>query len=205
MDPIVSPGLIYGILAIVITGGLLFMTRPASLTSPTSLSYGTYIPNLSTFQRWGRIAGILIPFALIAIGPLVDLYKNSFHYTSISLIGIVGMILGYGYQTIVRGSTAYLSSLTIGTSAVLTYLLYDVWVNSDGYTFKVLSTVLGAILMFLQLLHTVSGPVFSTSLLNDGVGVLLGSGIGAISWVIVYNFYREYLPNQQGPTKDTKK
>ena len=204
MDPIVSPGLGYGIIAIVVAGGLLFMTRPTSVL-PSASSVGSYLPSLSSFQRWGRIAGILIPFILIAIGPLMDLAKNSFHYTTISLIGIAAMVLGFGYQAIVHGTSAYLSSLTIGTSAILTYVLYDVWANGEGYNYKVLSTVLGVVLMFLQLLHTVSGPVFSSSLLNDGVGVLLGSGLGAVAWVVVYQYYREYLPNYHAPAKDTKK
>lgn len=203
MDPVASTGLVYGIIAVVVAGGLLFMTRKTSV-APSSMSVGSYIPNLSTFQRWGRIAGILIPFVIIAIGPLMDLYYNSFHYTTISLVGISAMLLGYLYQAIAHGTSAYLSSLTIGTSAALTYLLFDIWVQSDGYNFKVLSTVVGAVVMFLQLLHTVSGPVFSSSLMNDGVGLLLGSGLGAISWVVVYNFYREYLPLSQA-SKDTKK
>ena len=204
MDPLVSPGLIHGILALIIAGGLLFMSRPSTPKLPSATSYGSYVPNLTTLQRWGRIAGILIPFALIAIGPLMDLAKNSFHYTTISLIGIISMILGFGYQAVIHGTSAYLSSLTIGTSAVITYVLYDVWFNSEGFNFKVLSTLLGLIMIFLQLLHTVSGPVFSSSLLNDGVGLLLGSGLGAISWIVVYNFYREYLPLEAPATKTKK-
>jgi hypothetical protein len=191
MDQSVSAGLVYGIIAVTVAGGLLFMTRPPI---QTSWNVRGYIPTLSSFQRWGRIAGILIPFVLIAVGALMDLYYNRFHYTTISLVGICAMILGFAYQAIIHGTSAYLSSLTIGTAAGLAYILFDLWAQTEGYTFKVLSTLLGLVIMFLQLLHTVSGPVFSSSLLNDGVGVLLGSGLGTIAWVIVNNMYREYLP-----------
>lgn len=209
MDLIASSGLIYGIIAVIVAGGLLFMTRKAAPASapasaPSSSGVGSYIPTLSTFQRWGRIAGILIPFILIAIGPLADMYYNAFRYTTISLVGISAMALGFLYQAIAHGTSAYLSSMTIGTSAILTYVLFDVWAQGDGFNFKVLTTTLGAVLMFLQLLHTASGPVFSSAILNDGVGTLLGSGFGAIAWAIVYNLHREYLPNSQPPKKATK-
>jgi hypothetical protein len=193
MDPSISSGLVYGIIAVVVAGGLLFMTRKTSLVTPLVGIRG-YVPNLSTFQRWGRIAGILIPFVIIAVGPLMDLYYNGFHYTTISLVGISAMVLGFLYQSLIQKTSAYLSTLTIGTAATLTYILFDLWSQAEGYNFKVISTVVGVVLMFLQLLHTVSGPVFSSSALNDGVGMLLGSGLGAIAWTIVYNTYREYLP-----------
>lgn len=207
MDPSASVGLIYGIIALIVAGGLLFMSRPKTPSVPTvtppvdSKSYSTI---LSSFQRWGRIAGIVIPFVIIGIGPLMDLYYNSFHYTTISIVGIASMLVGFLYQAIVRGTTAYLSTLTVGTSATITYVLIDILVQGEGYNFKVLSAIVSAVLLFLQLVHTSSGPVFSSSLLNDGVGLLLGSGLGAIAWTVVYNTYRDYLPITPKPTKPTK-
>jgi hypothetical protein len=210
MDPVILGGVVYGVIAIVIAGGLLFMSRPKSPVAPGTGAWSVtgYVPTISSFQRWGRIAGIVIPFAVLAVGPLMDVYYNKFQYTTISLVGIFAMVFGFLYQAIIHGTSAYLSTLTIGTAATLTYVLLDLWVQADGYSFKVISTVLGALLMFLQLIHTVSGPVFSSSLLNDGIGLLLGSGLGALSFAIVYNTKRDYLPftnSAKQPEKTAKK
>lgn len=202
MDATAYNGMIYGIVAIIVAGGFLYMTRTTSIFSPlgtaaysTASLVGRTLPTLTTFQRWGRIAGILIPFVLMATGPLMDLYYNNFRYTTITLVGISSILLGFAYQTFIRGTTAYLSSLTIGTSAILSYVLYDVWTQGETYNYKVLSTLLGVILMLLQLVHTTASPVFTTSLMNDLVGTLLGSGLGVIAWTVVWNHYRNCLPN----------
>lgn len=202
MDSDTTFSLVYGIVTLIVAGVFLYMTRTTSIFAPlgslasTGVStLGRVIPDLTTFQRWGRIAGILIPFLLMAIGPLMDLYYNNFRYTTITLVGISSMILGFGYQTIIRGTTAYLSSLTIATSAIISYVVYDIWIQGNTYNYKALSTLLGVILMFLQLLHSVSGPVFASSLLNDLVGTMLGSGLGLLAWTVVWNHYRNCLPN----------
>lgn len=178
------------------------MTRKTSIFAPLGTlasvdisSIGRLAPNITTFQRWGRIVGILIPFVLMAIGPVLDLFYNNFRYTTITLVGLSSMILGFGYQTIIRGTTAYLSSLTIGTASIISYTLYDIWVQGGSYSYKALSTTLGTVLMFLQLLHTVSAPVFSSSLLNDLIGTMLGSGFGILAWSVVWNNSRSCLPN----------
>jgi len=198
MDLPASNSLIYGIVSLVVAGGFLYMTRRTGVFAgigSTTYSIGSRLPNLSTLQRVGRVVGILIPFALIAVGPLLDLYYNNFRYTTVSLVGLTSIVIGFIIQTIVRGTTAYLSSFTIGTSAILTYFVFDVWNQSDTYNYKVLSTVLGVLLMFLQLVHTTSAPVFATSLMNDLVGTLMGSGLGIIAWVILWNHQRNCLPN----------
>jgi hypothetical protein len=172
------------------------MSRTTGLFGSVGVSsIGRVVPNLSTFQRWGRVAGILIPFALMSFGPLADLYYNNFRYTTITLVGLSSILLGLGYQTAIRGTSTYLSSLTIGTASIISYVLYDVWIQGSSYNYKALSTLLSFILMFLQLLHTVSGPVFSSSLLNDGIGTILGSGFGLLAWSVVWNHYRNCLPN----------
>ena len=172
------------------------MSRTTGLFGSMSISsVGRVVPTLSTFQRWGRVVGILIPFLLMAFGPIADLYYNNFRYTTITLVGLCAMILGLGYQTLIRGTSTYLSSLTIGTSSIISYVLYDVWIQGGTYNYKTLSTLLGAVLMFLQLLHTVSGPVFSTSMLNDLIGTMMGSGLGLLAWTIVWNHHRNCLPH----------
>ena len=202
MDPVASNALIYGMVILVVAGGFLYMTRKTSpfagvgsTVSMSAYAVGSRLPNLNTLQRLGRVVGILIPFALIAVGPLLDLYYNNFRYTTISLVGLSSIVLGFILQTIVRGTTAYLSSLSIGTSAIITYFLFDVWNQGETYNYKVLSTVLGVLLMLLQLVHTTASPVFATSLMNDLVGTLLGAGLGIISWVILWNNHRNCLPN----------
>lgn len=192
----------YSLFAIAIAGGFLYMTRTTSIFAPLGSAafmgvstLGRVIPNLTTFQRLGRVVGILIPFVMMATGPLMDLYYNNFRYTTITMVGVSSMILGFGYQTLIRGSSAYLSSLTVGTASIVSYVLYDIWIQGNSYNYKALSTVLGVLLMFLQLLHTVSGPVFSSSLLNDLIGTMLGSGFGLLAWSVVWNNYRNCLPN----------
>jgi len=196
MDANLTFAAIYSSIAILIAGGFLYMSRTTGLFGSVGVSsIGRVVPNLSTFQRWGRVAGILIPFALMSFGPLADLYYNNFRYTTITLVGLSSILLGLGYQTAIRGTSTYLSSLTIGTASIISYVLYDVWIQGSSYNYKALSTLLSFILMFLQLLHTVSGPVFSSSLLNDGIGTILGSGFGLLAWSVVWNHYRNCLPN----------
>lgn len=196
MDANLTFAAIYSGIALVVAGVFLYMTRSTGLFGSVSVSsIGSVVPNLSTFQRWGRVAGILIPFVLMAYGPLADLYYNNFRYTTITLVGLSSILLGLGYQTAIRGTTTYLSSLTIGTASIISYVLYDVWIQGSSYNYKTLSTLLGSLLMFLQLLHTVSGPVFSSSLLNDLIGTVLGSGFGLLAWSVVWNHYRNCLPH----------
>jgi hypothetical protein len=210
MDSDTSFALGYSMIALLVAGGFLYMTRKTSIFAPLgTLAYtgvstvGSLAPNITTLQRWGRIVGVLIPFALMAIGPVLDLLNNNFRYTTITLVGLSSMILGFAYQTIIRGTSAYLSSLTIGTASVISYTLYDIWIQGAGYNYKALSTALGVVLMFLQLLHTVSAPVFSSSLLNDLIGTMLGSGLGLLAWGVVWNHYRSCLPNSV-PVKTDK-
>jgi hypothetical protein len=196
MDGNITFAAIYSVLMLLIAGGFLYMSRTTGLFGSMGISsVGRIVPTLTTFQRWGRVVGILIPFLLMAFGPLADLYYNNFRYTTITLVGLCAMILGLGYQTLIRGTSTYLSSLTIGTSSIISYVLYDVWIQGRSYNYKSLSTLFGAVLMFLQLLHTVSGPVFSTSMLNDLIGTMMGSGLGLLAWTIVWNHHRNCLPH----------
>jgi len=153
------------------------------------------VPTTDTIKKYGRMIAMAIPFVLLAGGPLIDIYNHEFKYSSTSVIGAIAMGVGFLFQRILRGPDAFLSSTTVATAAMITFLLQDIWVQSSAYNFQLISTVLGALLMVLQLVHSSSGPVFSSSILNDLSGAGLGVGLGAVGWSFFWTFYRSRLPN----------
>ena len=191
----------YSLIIIAVVGTLLFAVRPPG---PPSEPGTSYVPSVETVSRYGRIIGIGLPYLLFLIGPLVDIYKREFRYSSMTLVGMAAMGAGYGFQRSIHGPSAYLSSLTVGTAAMLTYWLHDIWVNTSTYNYQVLSTILGALLLALQAIHSSSDPVFATALMNAGVASALGVGIGALGWAFMWNYFRTRLPNYEVPDNSKK-
>jgi hypothetical protein len=192
MDTETIYALSYSFLIIAVVGGLLFSVRPPG---PPSVPGPSPIPTLETVSKYGRIIGIGIPYVLFAIGPLIDIYNREFRYSNLTLTGVAAMGIGYALQRAVHGPNAYLSSLTVATAAILTFWVHDVWINTSAYNYQLLTTVLGALILALQAIHGSSGPVFATALLNAGVAAAMGVGIGAFGWEVVWNLYRNRLPN----------
>jgi len=202
MDTETIYALSYSLLIIAVVGGLLFSVRPPgppTVPSPSSL------PTMETVSRYGRMIGIGIPYVLIALGPLIDIYNREFRYSNLTLTGVAAMGIGYVMQRAVHGPSAYLSSLTVATAAILTFWVHDVWVNTSAYNYQLLTTLLGAMILALQAIHSTSGPVFATNLLNAGVASALGVGIGAMGWAVVWNLYRNRLPNYSIAIEPKKK
>lgn len=192
MDAETIYALSYSFLIIAVVGGLLFAVRPPAPPAEPSPSY---IPDVKTISMYGRMIGIGIPYVLLAIGPLVDIYNHEFKYSNLTLTGVAAMGIGYALQRAVHGQNAYLSSLTVATAAILTFWVHDVWINTSAYNYQLLTTILGALILGLQAIHSSSGPVFATALLNAGVAAALGVGVGAFGWAVVWNLYRNRLPN----------
>jgi hypothetical protein len=46
----------------------------------------------------------------------------------------------------------------------------------------------------LQVLNSAKGTVYSSTLMNDLAAVALGSGLGVLSWIIVWQTDKTYLP-----------
>jgi len=182
----------YSMLILAIVGALLFSARPAG---PPSAPLTDSLPNSDTVKKYGRFIGMGIPFVLLVGGPLIDIYNHEFKYSSVSVVGAIAMGLGFLFQRVIRGPDAFLSSTTVATAAMITFLLHDIWIQSSAYNFQLISTLLGVLVMILQLVHSSSGPVFSSSLLNDLSGAGLGVGLGALGWAFFWTFYRERLPN----------
>jgi len=203
MDLETTYALAYGLLMLAVVGALLFSARPAGPPSPPLTES---LPNTDTVKKYGRIIGMGIPFVLLAAGPLIDIYNHEFKYSSTSVVGAIAMGIGFLFQRLIRGPDAFLSSTTVATAAMITFLLQDIWVQSSAYNFQLISTVLGALVMVLQLVHSSSGPVFSNSLLNDLSGAGLGVGLGAVGWSFFWTFYRSRLPNSvvSSKPKDAK-
>lgn len=182
----------YSLIIIAVVGTLLFAVRPPG---PPTEPGTSYVPSIESVSKYGRMIGIGLPYILLGIGPLVDLYQREFRYSNITVVGAAAMGIGFVFQKSVHGPSAYLSSLTVATAAILTFWLHDVWVNTSAYNYQLLSTLLGAMLLALQAVHSPSGPVFATALMNAVVASALGVGIGALSWAFMWNYFRTRLPN----------
>ena len=202
MDLETTYALAYSLLILAVVGALLFSARPPGPPSPP---IAESLPTSDTIKKYGGLIAMGIPFVLLGVGPLVDLYNREFKYSTTSVVGAIAMGVGFLFQRVIRGPDAFLSSTTVATAAMITFLLQDIWVQSSAYNFQLISTILGALLMVLQLVHSSSGPVFSSSLLNDLSGAGLGVGLGAIGWAFFWSFYRSRLPNSVISSKPAAK
>lgn len=191
MDVATSHALTYSIFMLVIVATLLYSTRLHGF----EFGEGFDMSALGAFKKYGLRLGLIVPYCLIIIPPLIDLYEREFKYSLVSVIGVGSALLGYGFQYAIKGGGSFLPALTVGTTAMITFILNDAWMQKRHAHFTLILTLACALIVFFQAINNPPEGVFSTPLLNDGVAVLLGAGLGLIGWSISWNTYRSYLPH----------
>ena len=204
MDSASWYALSYSIFVILAVGVMLFMTRPPAssmgtgLTSPISFADAT-----QGVQRYGGILGMIVPYALMGISPMIDLYYREFKYSILTVIGAASVLIGYVYQYVLRGSSAFLPALTVATSAIVSFLVYDVWVQGTGKIYTFFATILGLLVIGGQVATNPSTTIFASKTTNDIASVGLGLALGALSWMIVWNSDKKYLFQTKLGKKET--
>jgi hypothetical protein len=191
MDTNTITGTIYSVVSISIAIGLLFMSRPAGppITSPISSEDA-----MSGLGSAAKFFGVVVPYLLIIVGPLIDLYNQKLKYSLVSIVGILSMGLGFVIQRAVHGSVGQLTMLTVATSAMVGFLVQDLIIEPIDINTKWLSSVFMILALGLQVLNSARGSLYSSALMNDLAAVSLGSGLGVIGWLIVWSIDKTYLP-----------
>jgi len=57
-----------------------------------------------------------------------------------------------------------------------------------------MSTIVSVLLLILQVLNSATGNVLSSTFMNDLAAVGLGTGLGMIGWMLVWNYQKPLLP-----------
>jgi hypothetical protein len=140
-----------------------------------------------------RTTGGWVPYLLWTLGPLADVYYGTFRYTILSIISVIAMAVGLLFQLILHGGGGIVPALTVGTTAALVYLIQDAWVQPIGMNNTIGVTAGGLIGILLTALVSTAG-MLKSPLLDAGAAVLLGAGIGELSWVMMYNTMPGLLP-----------
>ncbi len=194
MDTASWYALTYSVVIILAIGIMLFMTRPPA--PPTSTGFASPVSFGAVTQgaqKYGGMLGMIVPYALMGISPMIDLYYREFKYSILTVIGAASVLIGYVYQYALRGSSAFLPALTIATSAIVSFLVYDVWVQGTGKMYTLFATVLGVVVIGGQVASNPSTTIFASKTANDMASVGLGLALGALSWMIVWNSDKKYL------------
>lgn len=205
MDTASWYALSYSLVVIIAVGVMLFMTRPPAppgpaFTSPVSLADAT-----QGVKKYGGTLGVIVPYAMLGFGPFVDLYYREFKYSILTVVGAGAALIGYLYQYALRGSSAFLPALTIATCAMVSFLVYDVWVQGPDTATTIMATILGAGVIFGQTMTNPSTAIFASKMTNDAAAVGLGFALGALSWMIVWNTDTKYLfQTKLGKKSDNK-
>jgi len=191
MEGITISATMYSIISISIALALLFMSRPAgpALTSPISAEDAT-----NKLSGAVKFFGVVVPYLLLVVGPLIDLYNQKLKYSVVSIVGVLAMGLGFGIQRAIHGSSGQLTTLTVATSAMAGFLIQDLVAQPANLNFKWLSGIAMVLVLGLQVLNSAKGTVYSSTLMNDLAAVALGSGLGVLSWIIVWQTDKTYLP-----------
>jgi len=171
-------------------GALLFMAR----TSPAMVSAMSSAEMMGSAGRYGKMLGVAIPYVLFAVGPLIDLYNRKLHYSVVSMIGAAAIGAGIGFQKGIYGGSGSLSAMTVATAAMLAYLTQDIWAEPNQLNYQVMSTIVSVLLLILQVLNSATGNVLSSTFMNDLAAVGLGTGLGMIGWMLVWNYQKPLLP-----------
>ena len=193
MDTASWYALSYSIFVILAVGVMLFMTRPPAPPGPGFVSPVSMGEATGALQKYGGILGSIIPYTLLGFGPLVDLYYREFKYSILTVIGAASVLVAYVYQYALRGSSSFLPSLTVATAAIVSFLVYDVWVQGSGKMYTFLATMLGIGVIISQSATNPSTTIFASKMTNDAVSIGLGLALGALSWMIVWNSDKKYL------------
>ena len=191
MDGLTISATIYTVISISIALGLLFMSRPAGPSVMPSISAADATSKLSGAVMF---FGVLVPYILLAVGPLVDMSKQKFKYSLVSIVGLLSMGLGFVIRRAVHGSVGQLTTLTIATSAMVGFLIQDLIAQPMNMNFKGLSGFAMVLALGLQVLNSAKGSIYSSTLMNDLAAVALGTGLGVLSWIIVWQADKTYLP-----------
>jgi hypothetical protein len=84
--------------------------------------------------------------------------------------------------------------LTIATSSMVGFLIQDLIVEPISINIKWISSLFMILALGLQVLNSAKGNLYSSTLTNDLAAVALGSGLGVIFWLIVWNIDKTSLP-----------
>jgi hypothetical protein len=191
MEGITLSATMYGVISLSIAVGLLFMSRPPG---PSLLPTVSGADAANSITGAAAFFGIAVPYILILVSPLIDMYNQKFKYSLVSIVGVVSMGLGYLVQRAVHGSVGSLTIMTIATSAMVGFLTQDVIAEPVSTQTRALSIIAMILTLGLQVLNSAKGTVYSSTILNDLGAVALGSGLGVISWIIVWSTDKTYLP-----------
>lgn len=186
--------LMSGLLMLIVSGAVLTITGSRKLPTvpfpdPRNLGPMSFLPAFQTAGGW-------IPYSIMLGGPIADLYYQEIRYSILSFISISAMILGLVYQGILHGSGSVVPALVVGTSAAMVYLIQDAWMQALSLENKVITTFSGLIAIGLTMLVSNTGipGMVSSSTASFAAALLLGGGIGELSWVTTYNIARDRLP-----------
>jgi hypothetical protein len=184
---------------LIVAGAVFVITGPkaAALDSATSsvrgMSFSSMLfPVIRTTGGW-------LPYILWLAAPLADVYYATFRYTIITIVSVIAMTVGLLFQLILHGGGGIVPALTVGTTAGLVYVIQDAWVQPIGMNNTIAVTVGGVIGIIVTALVSTAG-MLKSPLLDAGAAILLGAGIGELSWVMTYNTVPGLLPLASGGT-----
>jgi hypothetical protein len=185
--------LLTGLVMLIVAGSVFAITgsRASALDAATASAKGfsfsaMLFPVIRTTGGW-------VPYLLWALGPLADVYYQTFRYTLLAVVSIVAMVVGLLFQLILHGGGGIVPALTVGTTAALVYLIQDAWVQPVGMNNAIGVTVGSVIGIILTALVSTAG-MLKSPLMDAGAAILLGAGIGELSWVMTYNTVPGLLP-----------
>lgn len=197
MDKSSIIALLTGLVMLIVAGSVFAITgsRASALDAATASAKGfsfsaIVFPVIRTTGGW-------IPYLLWALGPLADVYYQTFRYTLLSVVSVIAMVVGLLFQLILHGGGGIVPALTVGTTAALVYLIQDAWVQPIGMNNAIGVTVGSTIGIILTALVSTAG-MLKSPLMDAGAAILLGAGIGELSWVMVYNTMPFLLPLANG-------
>jgi hypothetical protein len=197
MDKSSIIALLTGLLMLIVAGSVFAITgsRASALDAAAASAKGFSLSSM--LFPVIRTTGGLIPYLLWTIGPLVDVYYSTFRYTILAIISVIAMVVGLLFQLILHGGGGIVPALTVGTTAALVYLIQDAWVQPIGMNNTIGVTVGSVIGIILTALVSTAG-MLKSPLMDAGAAVLLGAGIGELSWVMTYNTAPGLLPLANG-------
>lgn len=205
MDTASWYALSYSVVVILTVGVMLYMTRPPAPPGPAFTSPVSVADATQGVKKYGGTIGLIVPYALLGFGPMVDLYYREFKYSILTVVGGGAALIGYLYQYALRGGSAFLPALSIATSAMVSFLMYDVWVQGTDTATTVMATVLGFAVILGQSFSNPSTTIFASKMTNDAAAIGLGLALGALSWMIVWNTDTKYLFQTKLGKKSDKK
>ena len=200
MDKSSIIALLTGLLLLIVAGAVFVITGPkaaavdAAAASAKGMNFSAMLfPVIRTLGGW-------IPYVLFALGPLVDIYDATFRYTIVTIVSFIAMSVGLLFQLILHGGGGIVPALTVGTTAGVVYVIQDAWVQQIGSNKAIIITVAGVVSVILTALVSTAG-MLKSPMLDALAAIILGAGIGELSWVMTYNSAPGLLPLASQSTK----